>query len=71
MVQRKFEETNLTKLFVAGLKSYIENLIFTIEHPEVYSGSINQLREELQNCEDILQRIFKEKLDVRFVSRDF
>jgi hypothetical protein len=67
---RTFEESELTSLVVASLKSRIKDLQYVIKHPEVTFHETGILREELQKLQDLISQIKTEKLDIRFVSRE-
>jgi hypothetical protein len=65
---RKFEETKLTKLFVAGLKARARNLRKQAETNDDYRGEDNS---EIAACNELVKRIESEGLDVTLVPREY
>ena len=66
---KTYEETELTKLILTALKSFknkgrIHNTAFG-NLPQTYNQT------DVDKCNDLVKRIEDEKLDVRFVTRDY
>ena len=66
---KTYEETELTKLILTALKSFknkgrIHKTAFG-NLPQTYNQT------DVDKCNDLVKRIEDEKLDVRFVTRDY